>query len=270
MNRYRTDSDYREYRRRVARQSYVAAREPAEQPPLTALQTTLIGDVPIRHADDARCGTNVSCPLYSPGAIASILGLSTQSLRLWTRQRILPAALFMTAGGRDYRLYTYDQAVAVFEAVPLLSDIPRNGRENSSFAKQLRFDWARMPDGVVPVGYEPDVAAELLEDLPTRSYVYALTDPRTGEARYVGQSMNPNHRHDEHVGVVARRLPQDSAGSPLRAWIRSLLDQGLEPEMTILEATSKEAVNTAEERWVQTLKAEGAHLLNDKLNGLVN
>lgn len=270
MNRYRTDSDYREYRRRVARQSYVEAREPAEQPPLTALQTDLIGDVAIREPRDTRCGTSVACPLYPPGAVATILGLSTQSLRLWSRNHILPPALFATGDGRCYRLYTYDQVAAVFEAIPLLSDIPRNGRENSSFAKQLRLDWARMPDGIEPLGYEPDVPADLLEDLPTRSYVYALSDPRTHETRYVGQSMNPNHRHEEHVAVVTRRLPEEAASSSLRTWIRSLLDEGLEPEMTILEATSKGNVNRAEERWVQTLRAEGAHLLNDRLNGLMN
>jgi group I intron endonuclease len=89
--------------------------------------------------------------------------------------------------------------------------------------------------------------------------VYALVDPMSREARYVGET----------VRVFAKRLSQHITTAkakttpPVNAWIRGLLEKGCGPELVELESCdSREAMHEAEVYWIEQFRAMGAKLLN--------
>jgi len=97
-----------------------------------------------------------------------------------------------------------------------------------------------------------------LESIETkRSSIYGLTDPETGEIRYVGQSIEPEKRYRSHITV--RR-----ADDTYRArWIRSLSSP---PGLIILESNVADP-DGAEKRWIKKLKSEGLRLTNTTTGG---
>ena len=61
-------------------------------------------------------------------------------------------------------------------------------------------------------------------------FIYALVDPRTGERAYIGKTVNPKHRFEQHL-----RGRTDHAITPKSAWIKSLMASGMRPSMEIIE-----------------------------------
>lgn len=91
--------------------------------------------------------------------------------------------------------------------------------------------------------------------------VYCLADPRTREARYVGVTKNAKARLKRHITDGKR------GGHTHRSrWIRSLLDQGVEPEMVELEACDA-GWDEPEKHWIAYLKFLGARLVNANEGG---
>lgn len=92
--------------------------------------------------------------------------------------------------------------------------------------------------------------------------VYGLRDPRSSIVRYVGVSCHAKRRLKEH----RKEARQGGAGAKCR-WIRRLEEEGLEPEMDILEegVGVLEAAD-AERRWVSHWRSvtakDGPWLLN--------
>lgn len=72
-----------------------------------------------------------------------------------------------------------------------------------------------------------------------RHYVYGLYDPRTGDMGYVGYTNSPAGRLSEHLAVAYRDQQKGVA-----AWVRSLLDEGVTPQLRILSVhpTMDEAI----------------------------
>ena len=60
-------------------------------------------------------------------------------------------------------------------------------------------------------------------------FVYELIDPRTDTPRYVGITATPNHRWRSHID------DSDTQNREKRAWIRELMEEGLVPDMQIIE-----------------------------------
>jgi len=83
-------------------------------------------------------------------------------------------------------------------------------------------------------------------------YIYALTDPDTGEIRYVGRTRNPARRLSRHI------QPMFNSRS-VRQWIREM---GRAPQMTIIEQCSGDVVVEREAYWIASYESNGARLLN--------
>lgn len=94
--------------------------------------------------------------------------------------------------------------------------------------------------------------------------IYALRDPTSGEARYVGKVLagRMGARLSEHVQCARNKSP-----TKCHRWIRGLLDGGFRPVMTVLEVTTEDRWEDAERGWIRVLKANGVRLLNHTLGG---
>lgn len=84
--------------------------------------------------------------------------------------------------------------------------------------------------------------------------IYSLSDPITGEVRYVGATKNLKNRMVEHLRGRSR---WDSG-----IWIRSLKEKGLEPQPKILETVNQSQWQDKEREWISKFKLDGANLTN--------
>ncbi len=90
---------------------------------------------------------------------------------------------------------------------------------------------------------------------PGKVYIYSLTDPFTGEIRYVGKSIRPRER-------LANQCNEKSNTHRCH-WIQSVLAKGGRPIQTILEELSPDADwQEAEKRWIAYGREQGWPLTN--------
>lgn len=91
--------------------------------------------------------------------------------------------------------------------------------------------------------------------------IYALIDPRDRTIRYVGISKDARVRPAQHLNEVENRK---------RAWLFDLKQQGLQPDIEILETVTsdQDVISLAlerEEYWIQRFLDAGARLTNTRL-----
>lgn len=72
-------------------------------------------------------------------------------------------------------------------------------------------------------------------------YIYGLTDA-SGNVRYVGQSVLPWVRYDQHLA--------EEADTPKGRWIRQMLAKGNKPGLVILDKTDKANARYVEMWWI--------------------
>lgn len=84
--------------------------------------------------------------------------------------------------------------------------------------------------------------------------IYALTDPATGEIRYIGKANKPEARLKTHLRDAKRR------STPVYCWLRKLAAQGAQPVMRVLEWSCDWV--EAERRLIAQHREAGARLLN--------
>ena len=84
--------------------------------------------------------------------------------------------------------------------------------------------------------------------------IYGLTDPRTGELRYVGKADNPAKRLIHHWA--------DKADTPKRRWLDQLAANNQKPELILLEKVPQSQWKKKERTWIGRLLALGVRLLN--------
>lgn len=90
-------------------------------------------------------------------------------------------------------------------------------------------------------------------------FIYGLTDPRTGEIRYVGKSATGMKRPRLHG--KPSRLAKDRTHKA--NWIRSLLAQGIHYGVEVLQyVASREELNDAERYWIREARNAGWELTN--------
>lgn len=87
--------------------------------------------------------------------------------------------------------------------------------------------------------------------------IYALTDPRTNEIRYVGKSESGLRRPRAH------RCPSNHTKTHCSRWIAELTTAGLTYGIQVLEeVTAADLLDVAECRWIARLRTEGCPLTN--------
>lgn len=101
--------------------------------------------------------------------------------------------------------------------------------------------------------------ADKLLNITNGTYqVYALVDPRDKTTRYVGISKDARSRLAQHMSEIENRK---------RAWLFDLKQQGLQPDIEILETVSSDQdvfslASEREEYWIQSFLVAGTDLTN--------
>jgi hypothetical protein len=86
-------------------------------------------------------------------------------------------------------------------------------------------------------------------------YIYALIDPRDEKIRYIGQSIKPDKRYEQHLNEI-----ETNPGKI--GWINGLEIRGLKPEMKILEVANEKTWQDRERWWIERGREFGWPLLN--------
>jgi len=90
--------------------------------------------------------------------------------------------------------------------------------------------------------------------------IYALIHPITKEIKYIGKSDKPRARLAQHI--IDSRQP--GRKNKKEAWIKSLLNKELKPELIILEKVHKDEWKEKEREWIAKYKGQ---LKNDTKGG---
>jgi len=90
-----------------------------------------------------------------------------------------------------------------------------------------------------------------------RWFVYSLSDPESGEIRYVGVT-----RMSLHVRLAGHIYSAKREKNHRATWIRSLLRRGVRPVMAIIEEGAGEGWQEAERRVILQYRSWGARLVN--------
>lgn len=90
-------------------------------------------------------------------------------------------------------------------------------------------------------------------------YIYGLVDPRTDQIRYVGKSIRPLARLQNHC---------NESGKCHRVnWIKLLKREGLRPTLQILEVVRDGCWQTVEREWIAHFRSLGIQLVNNTDGG---
>jgi len=87
--------------------------------------------------------------------------------------------------------------------------------------------------------------------------LYLLVCPKTHQPKYVGQSVNPRTRLNQHLAQARKGVKRH-----LCNWLRSLIAEGLEPEILILEEVHGQEWPEREQWWIQHFRSLGCKLCN--------
>lgn len=89
-------------------------------------------------------------------------------------------------------------------------------------------------------------------------FIYILSDPITGEIRYIGKTTQfLDERFYQHLYDAKRHNK-----SHLHKWINYLLNRNLEPNIEILETVTTKELNTLEKLYISIGRQRGLNLVN--------
>jgi hypothetical protein len=87
-------------------------------------------------------------------------------------------------------------------------------------------------------------------------FIYALLDPRTNQVRYIGKANNPKDRYSNHYNSARDK------NSHKRNWINNIRNDGLKPELAIIDEVPKTNWQYWEKFYIYLFKSWGFDLLN--------
>lgn len=91
------------------------------------------------------------------------------------------------------------------------------------------------------------------------TFIYALNDPNTGLTRYIGKADDPQQRLSVHLASKEQNHRTN--------WIKSLLKNGQQPVLEILDAVPKEFWPQWEVAWIANFRELGYPLVNGTVGG---
>ena len=91
------------------------------------------------------------------------------------------------------------------------------------------------------------------------TFIYCLTEPHSGEIRYVGKSNKPAERLRHHL--------KDKTACHRTVWLAKLSREGSRPIVVPLEECSEEIWQERERYWIAFLRKNGADLVNGTEGG---
>jgi hypothetical protein len=94
--------------------------------------------------------------------------------------------------------------------------------------------------------------------------IYALVDPRDGQVRYVGRTVDPDNRLEEHW---SSKTP---LGTEKEAWLWDLYEEDLFPTMFVIEAVPDHAAKGHEHVWMARMLKASERLTNTTLPPVLN
>ncbi len=96
--------------------------------------------------------------------------------------------------------------------------------------------------------------------------IYGLIDPREGRVRYVGQTIQtPSFRRDQHMAAAG-----SNTSTRAFVWLRTLREEGVRPDVVVLEEVAPEDAKAAETKWIRALHSEQYPLVNTMHTGQVS
>jgi len=95
------------------------------------------------------------------------------------------------------------------------------------------------------------------------TYIYSLSDPFTGEIRYIGKANRLGSRLSTHITEAKKNRNSRKKGK----WTRSLLEKGVKPLIEIIDKVSVSEWQYWEVYWISQFKAWGFDLLNETEGG---
>jgi len=93
-------------------------------------------------------------------------------------------------------------------------------------------------------------------------FIYTLADPRTGEVRYVGKTIDTYYRLARHISDAKRSTRRHKD-----AWLKGIVNIGLSPVLEVLDECTDEDWKLVEQYWISQFKSWGFKLLNETLGG---
>lgn len=92
-----------------------------------------------------------------------------------------------------------------------------------------------------------------------KSYLYTLNCPFFGDIKYVGVSINPKKRFNNHLSKARK-----STSTRKRAWIKGLLNRGLKPILNIISEHDRDIIHEVEKSFISKCKTEGLELYKNR------
>lgn len=118
-------------------------------------------------------------------------------------------------------------------------------------------------DIIIPDWLKTDIDPMPLPSYPITIevvYIYGLVEPDTGKLRYIGKSIRPYERLQNHIN--------DQSKCHRTNWIRGLINRGLKPELVLLESIQGAwPWQESEKWWIREAKRRGWNLVNGTSGG---